>query len=130
MSLGYDKTSTGFRVLITAALKIRISIDVEFDEEKYLKKRLCAHSNQQHLNLFPNFPFEKEQAALKIGTLVPFVVCRSSFLPFVESITADFDGLGGWISDSVCLSSLIVADKIHLMLYLRYRNVGHATENS
>ncbi len=70
MFLGYDDTSTGFRVLIIGTLKIRISIDVEFDEENELSNHLCAHSNQQHLNLLPNFPFSMEQAAQTTGTLV------------------------------------------------------------
>ena len=53
-------------------------------------------------------------------------------------ISADFDGLGGWIPEAVCLPSLTVADENapdgfrieFASFYLWYMDVGHATENS
>jgi hypothetical protein len=53
-------------------------------------------------------------------------------------ISADFDGLGGWIPETVCLPSLAVADENasnafraqFASFYLWYMDVGHVTENS
>lgn len=53
-------------------------------------------------------------------------------------ILADFDGLGGWIPEAVCLPSLTVVDENasyafrveFASFYLLYMDVGHPTENS
>lgn len=55
MFLGYDDTSTGFRVLILETFKIKVSVDVTFDEGN------VPSTKQQNHATPPKFPFATKQ---------------------------------------------------------------------
>ena len=66
MFLGYDMTSTGFRVLILSTLKVAVSDEVKFEEDE---SEGLTSPELSTMSALPVFPFAKQSTITRNGDL-------------------------------------------------------------